>query len=124
MFPPVFETLNASAPVVALLGAAPLRVFVPGEAPQETKQNYLTWQIVSGLPENYIGQVPDTDTHTVQLDIYAATLSDARAIAKVVRDAIEPVAYVTGWLGESRELDTRLYRVSFQVDWITNRSTE
>lgn len=127
MYPPVFATLKNDTAVAALLGGNPFRVFVPGEAPQgsspQTPQpTYLVWQIIGGQPENYVGDVPDTDTHTVQMDVYAAQLSDARAVAKAVRDAIEPVAYVTGWLGESREVDTRLYRVSFQVDWITNRS--
>lgn len=122
MYPPVFETLEGSAPVAALLGGTPFRVFVPGEAPQEITASYLVWQIIGGLPGNLLNSVPDTDTHTVQMDVYAQTVTAARAIAKVVRDAIEPVAYITGWLGESRELDTRLYRVSFQVDWITNRS--
>lgn len=123
MYPPVYSTLEASADVVALLGSASrLRVFVPGEAPQETKLSYLVWQTIGGVPENYIGTLPDLDTFAVQLDAYAATLGEARAIAKVVRDAIEPVAYITGWLGEGKDVDTRLYRVSFQVDWITNRS--
>lgn len=122
MYPPVFETLKNNTAVAALLGGSPFRVFVPGEAPQETKNTYLVWQMIGGQPENYVGDLPDLDSYTVQMDVYAATLSDARAVAKAVRDAIEPVAYVAGWLGESREVDTRLYRVSFQVDWITDRS--
>lgn len=122
MYPPVFETLKDSAPVAALLGGTLFRVFVPGEAPQQTQLSYLVWQVIGGQPANYLNEAPDNDLHTIQMDVYANTLSNSRAIAKVVRDAIEPVAYITGWLGESKELDTRLYRVSFQVDWITNRS--
>lgn len=122
MYPPVFATLKNNTAVAALLGGNPFRVFVPGEAPQSVESAYLVWQVIGGQPENYVGDSPDTDTHTVQMDVYAAQLSDARAVAKAVRDAIEPVAYVTGWLGESRESDTRLYRVSFQVDWISDRT--
>ena len=127
MYPPVYDTLKGNTAVVALLGGNPFRVFVPGEAPQGTtpqqpQPSYLVWQVIGGLPDNYLGDVPDYDTFTIQMDVYADALSKARAVAKAVRDAIEPVAYITGWLGESRELDTRLYRVSFQVDWITNRS--
>lgn len=123
MYPPVFETLKNNTDVVALLGSNPLRVYVPGEADQDTVRPYLTWQIVSGLPENVLDKVPDIDSHTVQMDAYARTLSEARAVVKAVRNAIEIFAYITGWLGESKEVDTRLYRVSFQVDWFTQRNS-
>lgn len=122
MYPPLFAVLKDNTAVSALLGGDPYRVFVPGEAPEGIKLAYLTWQTIGGVPENYLGDKPDVDNFVTQLDAYAKTLTEARAVAKAVRDAVEAVAYVTQWLGENREPDTRLFRVSFQVDWITDRS--
>ena len=42
-------------------------------------------------------------------------------MALALRDAIEPVAYITAWLGESIDPDTKNNRFSFQVDWIVLR---
>ena len=46
--------------------------------------------------------------------------NDSRAL----RDAVEPVAHIVAWRGESRDVDTRLYRYSFDVDWLVNRNKE
>ena len=123
MYPPVFDVLKNDSAVVALLGSNPLRVFVPGEAEQETLRPYLVWQVISGQPQNFLNSRPDMDVHTVQIDVYGVTLTQSRLVAKAVRDAIEDDAYITGWLGESREVDTRLCRVSLQLDWFTTRNS-
>lgn len=80
------------------------------------------WQIISGVPENYIGNIPDADSWTLQIDVYAETASHARDAALALRNAIEPVAYVTAWRGEAVDTETRNYRCSFDVDWIDNRT--
>lgn len=123
LYAPIFTTLNAAPAVVALLkaGSGQLRVYPAGEAPQNVVKPYLTYQQVTGLPENYLGQVPDIDNFGDQIDVYGITLAQVLQIVEVVRDAIEPVAHITAWLGTSREADTRLYRFSFEVDWYTDR---
>lgn len=125
MFPPLFAVLNASTAVKALLGSNPLRVYLFGEGPPvgaaTYAKPYAVWQTITGSPENYLAGVPDTDGFTTQIDVYADTPSAARNAAKAIRDAIEPVAYVAGWRGESREADTNLFRYSFDVDWLTPR---
>lgn len=121
MYPPIFQLCTASAAVTALLGTGPTRLFPAGEAPQGVALPYAAWQTITGLPENNLDCRPDADTWSVQIDVYAKTLTAARAAAAAIRDAIEPSAYVTSWRGESRDPDTNNYRYSFDVDVIVTR---
>lgn len=124
MYPPIYPAVAASPACVALLksGTGPIRFYQFGvneEQPQTYP--YAVWQRVGGLPENYLGQTPDIDTFTVQVDVYAKSADQARTVATALRDAIEPVAHITGWFGESRDPDTKNYRFTFQTDWWTPR---
>jgi len=121
MFAPIFSVAAASPAVLALLGTNPVRLYLFGEAPQNVQTPYAVWQTVSGSPENYLGQVPDADSWTTQVDVYAATATSARAVAEALRDTFEPVAYITDWRGESRATPTSNFRVSFDVAWIGAR---
>src|SRR5690606_18356150 len=115
MTPPVFATAYANATVKTQFGTSPCRVFPFGEAPQGVVLPYAVWQVVGGAPENYLGQAPDIDGFTVQIDVYAATATAARNAAKALRDAFEPAAHVTRWGGEYRDVETGRYRYSFDV---------
>lgn len=118
MTPPIFSLLENSAAVVALLGN-PLRVFSFGEVEgQPVQAPYLVWQQVAGTPFNYLGEVPDLDNPTTQLDVYSRERTDARNIFKAVRDALETSAYLVNGPTESREPETNLFRVSFDLDWV------
>lgn len=121
MFPPVFSTAAASPAVTALLGTNPTRLYLFGEANQNSTKPYAIWQTVSGSPESYLANTPDIDHWVTQIDVYATTASGARGAAEALRDAFEPVAYVTGWRGESKNTDTQLYRYSFDVEWWKNQ---
>jgi hypothetical protein len=120
MYPPVFQTCNV-ADVRAVLGTSPLRIYEFGMAPQNVTVPNAVWQIVTGYPENYLDCVPDIDSMTVQIDVYAMTSSAARTAAEKLRDAIEPHAHVVSWRGENRETDTKYFRYSFDVDWWVKR---
>lgn len=117
MFTPIFETISEASAVTDLIGADTVRFYPAGEAPEGVERPYATYQHISGLPENYINQRPDMDSHTVQVDIWASTLTSARNVATAIRDAVEPHAYITRWGGESRDTETKSYRISFDVDW-------
>ena len=121
MTPPIFPVVAASAAVRAALGTAPVRFFPFGAAPQSVALPYAVWQTVGGSPENYLGNLPDADVCTVQVDVYAADPDSAAAATLALRDAIEPHAHITRWGGESRDPETNNYRVSFDVDWWTKR---
>lgn len=124
MFPPLISTLLAAPAVLAVFGA-PLRVFPFGAATAKGEPGYqipyCVFQTVFGSPENYLGNVPDMDGWGVQLDTYAATLTAARNAARVLRDALDPVAYVTAWNGEFWDEATELFRYSMTVSFQTPR---
>lgn len=127
MFPPFFETVKDVAAVKAIFGNSP-RIFPHGIADQTTQPPYAVFQIITGTPENYLGDRPDIDGYTVQVDVYAAkqgaTTGPTIAAngAKAIRDAIEGVAYVTAWRGQFKDPDTNLFRYSFDCDWLTPRT--
>ncbi|WP_443690418.1 tail completion protein gp17 [Pseudomonas sp.] len=121
MFAPIFAVCAADAGVTALLGTSPTRLYPFGEAPQDTVNPYAVWQMITGSPENYLAGRPDVDDFTLQVDAYAPTGSQVRAIAAAIRDAIELQAYIIRWGGESRDPQTKTYRYSFDVDWLVPR---
>jgi len=117
MYPPIFATCAASGSVTALIGTNPVRLYPFGEAPQGVAKPYAVWQVIGGTPENYLGTLPDVDSFNIQLDVYADNAASARAVAEAIRDAVEPVAYVTSWRGEGRDTGTRDYRYGFDIGW-------
>lgn len=117
---PIFSLAASSSDVVVLLGS-PLRFFMFGEAEQGTEKPYAVWQQVYGTPENKLAGTPDYDLYGVQVDVYAMSASSAREVAMALRDAVEPEGYIVDWSGESRDFDTRLYRFSFTVEFMTSR---
>ena len=115
MIPTIFEYLSADTEVLSLLGdGAILRVF-RDEAPQDVRQPYLVWSLITGQPQNYIGERPGIDYGRVQFDIYAKTQDAADAIYTAVRDVLETHGHIVAFNGSLRDEPTRLYRVSF--DW-------
>jgi hypothetical protein len=121
MYPPVYAIANASAAVKAVFGTSPLRVWLFGESPQKGSAGYavpyMVWQSINIVPENYLGDIPDIDSMTAQIDVYAATPSSARNGAQVLRDAFQQYGYVTSMREFPREPDTNLYRYQMDVDF-------
>lgn len=121
MYPPVFSTCSEVSAVTALIGASPCRLYPFGEAPEKVAKPYAVWQTIGGQPENYIDTVPDADSYTLQVDVYATSAASARSVGVALRDAIEPHAHVVSWRGESKDTETGSYRLSFDVSWIVQR---
>lgn len=121
MYPPIFATCKAAAGVTALLGNNPLRLYAFGKAPDKPTLPYAVFRTITGTPENVLDGVPDIDGWTLQVDVFALAGDDARAAAQAMRNAIEPVAYISRWDGESQDPDTKNYRYQFDVDWVHAR---
>ncbi|WAT06489.1 DUF3168 domain-containing protein [Rouxiella badensis] len=121
MMTPIFSVCAAAPAVTALLGTMPVRLYPFGMQDDKVTYPYAVWQNVSGSPENYLGTRPDIDSFTLQVDVYADTAAQAVTVAKVMRDAIEPHAYITRWGDQERDTETKRYRYSFDVDWIVKR---
>lgn len=121
MIAPIFPVCSASPEVNSLIGGESLRLYPFGQQDDDVTYPYAVWQNITGEPENYLAQRPDTDTFTLQVDVYADTPEEAIAVAAALRDAIEPHAYITRWGDQTRDNVTRRYRYSFDVDWIVPR---
>lgn len=125
MYPPIFEIVSNSAAVKSYLSdGAITRFYMFGQAPQDSVYPYAVWQIISGAPENYLGDVPNTDSYLIQIDVYAKKASDTRDIAMAIRDALERHAYITRWGGESIDNETQTRRISFDVSFYTHRAEQ
>lgn len=118
---PIFAVCSSDADVRALLGVTPHRLYPFGEAPEGVAKPYVVWQLVTGSPENYLSGRPDIDGFTLQVDVYAATASSARSVTDAIAHAVELVANVVSWGGESKDAATKLYRSSFDIDWLVPR---
>lgn len=121
MIPPIFAVCAADAAVQSALGTNPVRLYQFGFAPQKVAAPYAVWQLVGGVPGNYITGLPDHDQLAVQVDVYGITSTEVRTATLALRDAIEPHAHIVAWRGEDREAETMLFRVSFDLDWIVTR---
>lgn len=120
MFAPASTLAKASAGVLTALGNPP-RFYSFGEAPEGVAKPYAVWQVIGGQPENLLAGRPEEDQHVVQVDVYGASADSARDVTRALVAAFELDGYVTSWNGEFRDLDTRLFRLSFTVEFITSR---
>lgn len=121
MFPPIYEVCKANAGVRAALGSPEPRLYAFGDAPPNVVKPYAVWQLVGGSPDNNLGEAPNSDGFTLQIDVYALQGDDARSAALALRSALERTANVVGYNGEGRDPVARHYRYSFTVDWILIR---
>jgi hypothetical protein len=120
MLPNIFALLKSASAVTAIIGSPP-RVYRHGDAPQDVTRPYVTWQVVSGVPDNHLSGVPVSDRYTVQIDCMNTTDGGIESLAKAVRDAIEPSAVLTSIPLNERDFETKLYRIALQFDFILNR---
>ena len=119
--PPIYETARQSADVLTLLGD-PTRLYGFGENDDiPAVMPYAVWQQISGRPENFLSGRPDADHYSMQIDVYADTAQEARDVADALCAALELHCYITSWRGQSRDIETESFRISFDVDWITSR---
>lgn len=121
MFPRVFQTLKTSETVKAVVGQNPPRIYRHGAAPQDGSRPYITWFVVSGVPENHLSGLPPTDRVQVQVDCWHQTDAGVELLARAVRDAIEPHAHMVGTPVDLREPETKLYHVALSFDWFVDR---
>jgi hypothetical protein len=121
MLPPVYNTLRASSPVLALVGD---RIYRHGSAPQGVKHPYLTWYMINGSPENTLSELPGIDRQSIQVDVWCGGATGDRqceAVAEAVRDALEPHAHMTSTPIDQREQATGLWRIALEFDWFVSR---
>ena len=117
MTPDIFPLVATDSDCASFFGSSPTRFWPFGATPQDPAKPYATWQVIYGTPENYVDCAPDIDSIGVQIDVWGDTISSVRSGAEAIRRAVEGSAHVVALNGETREPDTKLYRVSFSVDF-------
>jgi hypothetical protein len=118
MIPPIFPLISAS---VTSLGTNPVRFFPFGQATQSTAKPYATYQIITGTPENYLGQTPDIDMALIQVDVWGDTAASVSNAADDIRDALESRAHMTSFGSTGRDFETQLYRYRMDFSFWTDR---
>lgn len=118
MLPPIYAALSAAPAVVALVGT---RIYPHAEAPQDVAAPYVTWFLAGGAPELTLSEPPPMDRMTVQIDCWHAESTGVLALAAAVRAAIESHAHITGYPINTRDAETKLYRMGLQLDWWLSR---
>lgn len=118
---PFYVTCKADPAVLALLGSPEPRIYPFGTAPQDVTKPYAVYQWIGGEPFNMLNCRPDADRSSLQVDVYGLTTQSTTAVAKAIRNAIELDSYIVGYRGDMRDEETKLYRTSFDVDWLVHR---
>lgn len=113
---PLFNILKQSTPVKLLLGSNPLRVYPWGEAPDKPRKPYAVYGTYNGIPENYLGNLPDIDNNGVQIDIYAETSESCMNCFKAIRNALELTNHMTSYSTPARDSVTENYNARLEFD--------
>lgn len=124
MLPPIFQALKASSAVKAIVGSNPPRIYRHGKVPDSTpdrpiREPYITWFSLN-FPENNLSDPPPCDRTTVQVDCWHQTDSGVELLARAARDALEQIGVMTSGVADDFEPETKLYRMSLQVDVFIN----
>lgn len=109
--PPVYALLSGAAAVTTLVAD---RIHAQGYAGDSPQAPYITWQIVTGTPGNYVSGRPGTDDVRVQVDAWAKDPATAQAIGAAVAAALELAAQGVSFF-DDYDSDAALYR--FGSDW-------
>lgn len=117
MFPPVYRTIHTTA-VAAIVDD---RIGRHGEVAQDESRPYIVWQIITGQPHDHLSGPPGSDVTAVQLDCYHRDDAGIEQLARAVRDALDSALICNRITVNNRDPDTRLYRVSIDADFITQR---
>lgn len=122
MLPIIYPIIAASSEVTALIGS---RFYPHGRAPQNVEAPYCSWFLISGVPENCLGEVPRVDNFAIQIDCWSDNKGDGSAevqsLALAVRDALEPEMHMTNVAIEGIDPDTGRNRIGLQFTVFQDR---
>ncbi len=113
MLPPVYRWLRESVALVALVDD---RIYPAGRAPQDVQKPYITWQQVSGVPENYTDDDPDAKASRVQVNCWAAEHTGSVQLAVLADAALRPHGQKQLDLPDEPDPETGTF--VFRQDWL------
>lgn len=118
MLPNVYGILRTNSTVVSTVDK---RIYRHGSAPQNVQKPYITWFVSTGQPENVLNAPPCFDRDTIQIDCWSETDEGIETLAYAVRDALDSNLITNRMMINSRETDTKLYRIAIEADFIASR---
>lgn len=118
MLPNVYQTLRLNAALVSLINT---RIYRHGAAPQDVVKPYITWFLVSGNPVDNVSSTPCSDFDLVQIDCWSETDTGVESIAYAVRSALDSAGITNRFILNTRENDTKLYRIAVEANFIRSR---
>jgi hypothetical protein len=121
--PPIYLLLKSFNNLTDLLGGSESpRIYSMSSAPQGQEKPYITWKAISNIAEQNISDSPDVDFVTLQVDCWSKKEFESLILAYNTRAALESFGNATDIIGQGRETETKLYRVTLQSVYIFNRS--
>ncbi|MDC4739172.1 DUF3168 domain-containing protein [Acinetobacter baumannii] len=119
---PIFKLAKADPAVKALLESNNiLRIWRFGSAPDQPEAPYVTWQIITGEPNNNLDSRPDSDNAVIQIDVYATDQDVVEQVAESLQFAIELDCYIVRYGEVDNDPITNMPHCSFDVSWVVNR---
>jgi len=115
VIPNLTKILAGDSFVTDLLGTAPVRIYKWGEAPQKVEYPYAVWQVIAGVPGNFIAGAPKSDRLMIQFDVYARSDTACEACAIAIRVALDPYGLWLRYGNTVRDTETRAYRISMDI---------
>ncbi len=118
MIPNLTAILKGNGAVHAICGDNVFRTFKdkPGDVGP-----YIVWQIISGVPENNLSDLPDIDDARIQVDSYCNDQGTARTLSEAAQAVLELLGYVVFGPVEGHEEETLLWRWTIDVEFWTDR---
>lgn len=116
----LFPLIKNSPECTALLGSNPVRFFEFGTAPQLETLPYATFQLINGTPFNKLSGPADADQITYQIDAWAKTTGELKAVANAIRNAIENDGYIV-FFNSGRDDESGLFRYTLRFQSISLR---
>lgn len=115
MLPEIYSMLRASPAIMTLVDD---RIYRHGEAPEGVVAPYVTWFVVTSVPENILDDRPPVDSVSIQIDCWSDNSGDGDAeverVAEAVRDIMESDNYMSGIVVNGRDAETMRYRIGMR----------
>jgi len=99
-----------------LLGTSTVRFFEFGTAPELEVTPYATYQHLAQTPYNYLAGQPTLDRVKTQIDVWAGTAQECKAVAHAVRRAIDTTCRIQ-YISNSWDEESMLYRATLIVNY-------
>ena len=116
----LFQLIKQSPACTALLGTNPVRFFEFGTAPQLEQLPYATFQLINGTPFNKLSGPAEADQITYQIDAWAKTSGELKAVANAIREGIEHDGYIT-FFNSGKDDESGLFRYTTRFQFINLR---